>query len=140
VPKLGTETILVVDDAEVIRKMVCIVLAQAGYRCLEAADGIAALRLLEGARDGVNLMLTDITMPGMNGAELARRVGDSMPHVRILFMSGHADDPAMRTVARMTALFLAKPFTIQELTEKVRCALDRPWRGVRTGQQSSTAY
>ncbi len=122
------ETILVVDDAEAIRNMVCVMLSHKGYSCLQASDGTEALQLLEGSGD-VHLVLTDMMMPRMNGHELARRIVRLRPDVRILFMSGCIEDPAVRGVVE-SSVFLPKPFTPAVLTEKVRQVLDRPWWGL----------
>jgi len=123
------ETILVVDDAEPIRKMVCSMLSFSGYHCLEAADGHEALGIIKESRESVNLVLTDIVMPEMGGTELARQVAELRPNLPIVFMSGYSDDPVVRTL-ESSALFLPKPFTAAALTEKVRAALDSPWTGV----------
>jgi DNA-binding NtrC family response regulator len=127
--QLPDETILVVDDAESIRKMVCAMLTQNGYACLEAADGAEALRLLERNGD-VHLVLTDMVMPRMGGADLAKRLSSTRPELRIVFMSGYTDDVAVRSVERTASIFLPKPFTAAALTEKIRQALDEPWRGL----------
>jgi CheY-like chemotaxis protein len=131
------ETILVVDDAEPIRKMVCSMLSFSGYNCLEAADGQAALTLIRESAVSVNLVLTDIVMPEMGGTELARQVAELRPDLPIVFMSGYSDDPVVRTLEHSPALFLPKPFTAAALTEKVRAALDNPWTGVPGAQITS---
>ena len=131
------ETILVVDDAEQIRKMVCSMLCFSGYTCVEAADGLEALGMVRNEPGSVNLILTDIVMPGMDGPELARQVAALRPDLPIVFMSGYSDDPVVRTLEHSPALFLPKPFTAAALTEKVRAALDRPWTGVPGAQTSS---
>src|SRR5215831_6932844 len=113
------ETILVVEDVEPIRRMVVAMLAQSGYRCLEACDGTDALNVLQIDGGSVNLILTDMIMPNMSGAELAHEVTRSRPEMRIMFMSGFTDDPVVRTLERTAAIFLAKPFTAAVLTEKV---------------------
>ncbi len=120
------ETILVVEDAEIIRKMVCMMLRQSGYECLEAADGAEALRVLDGT-EIVRLVLTDVVMPNMGGAELAQYLAKLRPELRIIFMSGYSDLPVVQSVRESQAAFLAKPFTAAALTEKVREALGRPW-------------
>jgi CheY-like chemotaxis protein len=127
---LHNRTILVVEDAESVRKMVCGMLGQAGYRCLEAGDGEEAFRLVHGAPGLVDLVLTDVMMPKMGGPELARRIGHLRPELRILFMSGYSEDPVVRTIERSAFLFLAKPFTAAALLDKVRAALDAPWAGL----------
>jgi two-component system cell cycle sensor histidine kinase/response regulator CckA len=121
-------TILVVEDSPAVRKMVCAMLTLTGYNCLEASDGAEALRLLERAED-VQLVLTDVIMPNMDGAELAQQLSRNRPELRILFMSGYVEDSLVRSIGR-TPLFLAKPFTATTLMEKVNQALDRPWRGL----------
>jgi CheY-like chemotaxis protein len=131
------ETVLVVDDAEQIRKMVCSMLSFSGYKCVEAADGTEALDIVKDAPDSVDLILTDIVMPEMGGPELARQVAMLRPDLPIVFMSGYSDDPVVRTLEHSPALFLPKPFTAAALTEKVRAALDRPWTGVPGAQTSS---
>jgi two-component system, cell cycle sensor histidine kinase and response regulator CckA len=123
-------TILVVEDAEAIRTMVCAMLAQQGYRCLEAADGVDALRVLDETTAPVHLVLTDVIMPKMTGAELGRHLVRLRPGLPIVFMSGYCDDPVVRDFERMPLLLLAKPFTANALLETVRQALDQPWNGL----------
>ena len=123
-------TILVVEDAEAIRSMVCTMLSQQGYRCLEAADGVDALRMLDETALPVHLVLTDVIMPKMTGAELGRHLVRRRPDLPIVFMSGYCDDPAVRDFERMPLIFLPKPFTATALLDKVRQALDQPWNGL----------
>jgi two-component system cell cycle sensor histidine kinase/response regulator CckA len=122
-------TILVVEDSSAVRKMVCAMLTQTGYNCLEAGDGAEALRLLEEAED-VQLVLTDVIMPNMDGPQLASHLSRIRPELRILFMSGYVEDAVVRSLGRASSLFLPKPFTAMALMEKVRQALDRPWVGI----------
>jgi two-component system cell cycle sensor histidine kinase/response regulator CckA len=132
-------TILVVEDAESIRRMVCSMLAQFGYHCLEAGDGAEALTVLESDPDSVHLILTDMVMPRMTGAELAQQVARTWPEKRIMFMSGYTDDPLVRTLEDCPAIFLAKPFTATVLMEKVREALDHPWTGLHADASDSVS-
>jgi|SRR5579883_821642 len=132
------ETILVVEDAEPIRKMICSMLSFSGYHCLEAADGVEALAIVKESLDSLDLLLTDILMPEMGGTELARHVATLRPNLPIVFMSGYTDDPVARTLERSSALFLPKPFTATALNEKVRTALERPWKGVPDGVRTSS--
>ena len=127
---LGNITILVVEDAEAIRRLVCTMLAQQGYRCLEAEDGVDALRKLDETAAPVHLVLTDLIMPKMTGAELGRHLVRLRPDLPIVFMSGYSDDPMVRHFERTPPIFLAKPFTAAALLEKVRQALDQPWNGL----------
>jgi two-component system, cell cycle sensor histidine kinase and response regulator CckA len=119
----SAEAILVVEDAEAVRKMVCAMLTQIGYICLEAADGAEALRVLNGSKQ-VRLVLTDVMMPNMGGAELAQHLARIRPDVRIIFMSGYADHPVIHCLGAETAEFLAKPFTASALTDTVRRVLN----------------
>jgi DNA-binding NtrC family response regulator len=122
----GSETILVVEDAEAIRTMVCTMLAQQGYQCLQAVDGLDALRLLSETMEPVDLVLTDIIMPKMTGPELGRHLIRLKPNLPIVFMSGYSDDPMVTELQRVPPIFLAKPFTADALIEKVRQALAQP--------------
>jgi two-component system, cell cycle sensor histidine kinase and response regulator CckA len=124
------ETIVVAEDAAPIRKMVCAMLAQSGYRCLEAGDGREALDLIQAAPNAIDLLLTDVIMPNMGGIDLARRVARIEPNVRIVFMSGYSDDPIVRSIERSPGIFLAKPFTASALLDKVRETLEAPWYGL----------
>lgn len=117
------ETILVVEDAESVRKLVCAMLASGGYRCLEAADGREALQLLEDRPQLFDLVLTDIVMPGMSGVELARHLNRIRPEMRVVFMSGYADDPLMDKIEE-GALLLSKPFTAAALLDAIRQSLN----------------
>jgi len=131
------ENILVVDDAEPVRKMVCSMLCSSGYQCIEAADGVDALGILKEGSEPIDLVLTDIMMPRMGGTELACQVAALRPDLPIVFMSGYSDDPVVRTLECSPALFLPKPFTAAALNEKVRAALDNPWTGVPGAQITS---
>jgi two-component system cell cycle sensor histidine kinase/response regulator CckA len=121
-------TILVVEDSEAIRRVVCAMLSQHGYRCLEAANGAEALDTLRAGQE-IQLILTDIVMPEMGGAELAVHLDRDYPSIPILFMSGYSENPLVRAIER-TAIFLPKPFTATALTTSVRRALDEPWPGL----------
>lgn len=126
----GTETILVVEDADDIRRLVCGVLTLQGYRCLAANDGVDALQLIETGSEPPQLVLTDVVMPRMKGHELAQHIARIWPEIRILLMSGFAADPVIRYFERSPSIFLAKPFTAAALCTKVRQALDGPWTGL----------
>ncbi|HLK62719.1 MAG TPA: response regulator [Bryobacteraceae bacterium] len=137
-PDARQGTILVVDDVPNVRKMVCAMLAQTGYTCLEACDGAEALRVLQDT-DDVQLVLTDVVMPNMDGPQLARELSRTRPNLRILFMSGYTDDELVRSLGRASSLFLPKPFTASILMERVRQALGRPWYGIEERGRLSSA-
>jgi CheY-like chemotaxis protein len=115
------ETILVVEDAEEVRRMICQILLQHGYNVLEAANGMQALEVSAAYSSDIHLVLTDIMMPQMNGHELAVYIERRLPATRLNFMSGYPEDPVGRP-----AVFLAKPFTPVTLTKKIREVLDDP--------------
>jgi two-component system, cell cycle sensor histidine kinase and response regulator CckA len=126
----GRETILVVEDADEIRKMVCGMLTMQGYNCLAASNGLDALDVIERDAEPVHLLLTDMIMPKMTGSELARLVARRRPEIRIMLMSGFSDDPVVRSYQRAPAIFIAKPFTASTLYSKIRETLDQPWNGL----------
>jgi two-component system cell cycle sensor histidine kinase/response regulator CckA len=134
---LVRETILVVEDGDAVRNLVCLMLVQNGYRVLEARDGRDALRLCDTHPGSIELVLTDLVMPHMPGAELAERLRRSRPGLRILLMSGYTDEPLVQRLERDSVCFLAKPFTSVDLVEKVRQVLDAPWHGFPAERQSS---
>jgi two-component system, cell cycle sensor histidine kinase and response regulator CckA len=123
----GSETVLLVEDDEDVRTTARRTLAREGYRVLTARDGTAALRLFAHCSTPVDLVVTDMVMPGMSGQELARRIRERQPGIRLLFMSGYTEVAALRQsfISADTA-FLEKPFAPRALTQAVRDVLDRP--------------
>ncbi|MGH9941922.1 MAG: response regulator [Pyrinomonadaceae bacterium] len=117
----GTETILLVEDEELVRRMTREILEMGGYEVLEAPHGGAALALGEQRGADVDLLITGVVMPGMNGRELAQAFQERHPEVRVLYMSGYADDAIVRHgVLDAGTPFLQKPFTPDALANKVR--------------------
>ncbi|MDZ4258671.1 MAG: PAS domain S-box protein [Gemmatimonadales bacterium] len=124
-PVHGTETILIVDDEEALRRVATRIVESAGYTVLTAANGGEALRLLECHDGPVHLMLTDVVMPGMSGTDLAARIVDTRPQMKVLYTSGYTDDAILqRGVLNAAMHFIHKPYTMAELTRKVREVLD----------------
>jgi two-component system cell cycle sensor histidine kinase/response regulator CckA len=127
----GTENILLVEDNPQVRDLTQAVLERLGYSVLLAEDGPVALAMLE-AHDGhkgdgssVQLVLTDVIMPGMSGRELLAKVSKAYPHVRAMLMSGYDEDVVARQgMLEKGANFIQKPFTVEALARKVREALD----------------
>jgi signal transduction histidine kinase/FixJ family two-component response regulator len=121
----GQEKIVLVEDDCFVRAAASRALRMRGYTVLEASDGRVALRLLRDHKSDVRLLVTDIVMPGMNGRELAELARERMPALRVLFMSGYADDNDLRqSVQRADVHFIEKPFRIQAFAAKVRQVLD----------------
>jgi CheY-like chemotaxis protein len=125
-PRLGSETILLVEDEDRLRELVGRVLRLSGYTVLEARNPGSAVLTAEGYSGPIHLLLTDVVMPGMDGAALAERVIQSRRDLKVLYMSGHTDHVALFQNALDDAgVFLAKPFTPRVLLQRVRQALDR---------------
>jgi CheY-like chemotaxis protein len=116
----GSETILLVDDEPLVRSPLERSLRDRGYTVLEAADGATALALAESRR--VDLVVTDLVMPGMTGIELADALAARFPGLRTLFISGHSDNGLPPTLAGRG--LLRKPFSMETLVHRVREALD----------------
>jgi CheY-like chemotaxis protein len=121
----GPMTVLLAEDEVAIRSPLRRLLVAEGYRVLDACDGPGALEVAERHGGRIHLLLTDILMPGMNGAELARRLLLARPEIRVVFMSGYSTD-AVHANGILTpgATFLQKPFSIEELTCRLREALN----------------
>jgi CheY-like chemotaxis protein len=124
-PPGGTETILLVEDAEALRLLVRELLESAGYTVLDADGPEKALSLVQSTPGPIHLVLTDMVMPRMNGQELAKRIATLKPEARFTFMSGYSDQ-AMGDQGTLEpgALFLQKPFTMDALMRTIRQALD----------------
>lgn len=123
--KKGSETILIADDEDGVRRLVHAILATNGYNVLEARDGVEALTLYEGNRSQVDMVVTDMVMPNMGGRELGERLYRLHPALRVLYISGYREGPIGETAYERELVFLQKPFTPAELLAKVRDLLDR---------------
>jgi CheY-like chemotaxis protein len=124
-PPKGRETILLVEDEPAVRELIQMVLSERGYTVLEALAPEDAERLAGNGAE-IQLLLTDVVMPGMSGRDLAKRLTARHPHLRVLYMSGYTFNVIAQDGTLEEGIsFLQKPFTPQVLTEKVREALDR---------------
>lgn len=121
----ATETILLVEDSDMVRKLAKEVLEGGGYHVLDAANGREALLVCEQSRETFHLLLTDVVMPEMSGQELVSRLGSLYPQMRVLYMSGYTEDAiAHHGVLNEGINFIEKPFTPDSLALKVREVLE----------------
>ncbi len=123
-PLMGSETILLVDDEEGVRKLCSAVLESNGYNVLEASDAQSALAAYDKNGHKVDLLLTDVVMRQMNGFELGRALAERTPHLKILYMSGYRDQADGGNPHQVPVTFLNKPFTPDALLAKIREVLD----------------
>jgi PAS domain S-box-containing protein len=122
----GSETVLLVEDEEMVRKLACTVLEKNGYTVLEASNGDEALDVVQG-RNGnpIHLVVTDVVMPGMSGRQLADRLVSLRPELKVLYMSGYTDNAIVHHgVLDPGIAYIQKPFTPDALASKVREILD----------------
>ncbi|SHE69627.1 PAS domain S-box-containing protein [Desulfacinum infernum DSM 9756] len=120
----GGERVLVVEDEPALRGLAKAVLERYGYRVEVAGSGEEALRLVEEGGFRPDVVVTDVVLPGMSGAQLAEQLGGRLPGLRLLFMSGYTDDSVVRHgILEGHVPFLQKPFSVRDLLEKVRDVL-----------------
>jgi CheY-like chemotaxis protein len=118
-------TVLLVEDEDAVRRLTSRVLTRSGYKVLGAASGHAALELAAKYEGTIDLLLTDVVMPGMSGRELAEQLLPLRPGMRLLYASGYTEDAIiLHGVSSLETAFLEKPFTPDVLLRKVRAVLD----------------
>lgn len=123
----GARTVLVVDDARVVRRLACRLLSEAGYRVFEAGSAVEALEVLGLARGRVNAVLLDVILPEVNGVDLARMIQEKSPTIGVVFMSAHPAEVLVREgLSDLNVHFLAKPFTREDLLNAVASAIHGP--------------
>jgi two-component system, cell cycle sensor histidine kinase and response regulator CckA len=126
-PRRGSETILLVEDEEGLRELIGELLVENGYNVLTAENPTRAIQIAEQHPGPIDLLLTDVVMPQMNGREMAGRVKTLRPDVRVLYMSGYTEDAiAHRGVLDAGVSLISKPFTQESLARKLRELLDPP--------------
>ena len=124
-PARGRETVLLVEDEEMLRRVACEVLEAQGYTVLVASNGQEAVQTAAQHAGPIDLLLTDVVMPGMSGRVVADRLAASRPETKVLFMSGYTDGAiAHHGVLEPGMAYLAKPFTVGTLSARVREVLD----------------
>jgi CheY-like chemotaxis protein len=123
--KRGSETILLVEDEEAVRGLACRILERQGYRVIPAQHGRDAMEIATKEEGRIDLVLTDVVMPGMNGRGLVERLSGIRPTIKSLYMSGYTDDDIIRRgFIEPSKSFLQKPFTSEALLQTVRKVLD----------------
>jgi DNA-binding NtrC family response regulator len=122
----GGETILLVEDEELLRDMVEGILSELGYRVIKAKSGVEAFQLWELHGESIDLLLTDMVMPGgITGRDLAEEMQAVKPTLKIVFMSGYTADETVKNVTNpFSSMFLQKPYTGESLAKTVRDCLD----------------
>jgi len=124
-PPTGSEIVLVVEDEAAVRRVTRRLLSRLGYHVLEAGSGGEALELLRQREQHVDLLLTDVVMPGLMGTELALQARRMRSDLRVLFMSGHTESDALQqSISSRAAMLLRKPFSPESLAAAVRSSLD----------------
>jgi CheY-like chemotaxis protein len=118
----GSGTILLVEDEDSLRELNHKLLESMGYTVIEAANGADAIRIVDQCRDEIQLLITDVVMPGMTGRELAERLVASHSRIKVLYVSGYTDDKILQMLAPGVA-FLQKPFSRDSLAKKVHESL-----------------
>ena len=123
---MGSETILLVEDSEQVRNIVCSILERQGYRVFNAANGAEAIELVALQKVSVDLLLTDVVMPDMNGKELYARLVQDFPTLKVIYTSGYTDNVIVHHgVLEKGVQFIQKPFSTHALISKVREVIDR---------------
>jgi CheY-like chemotaxis protein len=117
----GSETVLLVEDEESVRQLIRETLQAKGYKVVEAENGEAGVEAAEKHKGKIDMVITDVVMPGMGGRELVKRLAETRPETKVLYLSGYTEDAIVNegTIESGTA-FLQKPFTLLNLSRKVR--------------------
>jgi DNA-binding NtrC family response regulator len=124
-PPTGDETVLFVEDEDSVRELVSRALQRLGYEVLSAPNGGEAFLIAERREGRIDLLLTDVVMPGINGRELAERLAKLHPEMKVLFTSGYTDDVMVRHgVIDGNLHFIGKPYSTRTLATKLREILD----------------
>jgi CheY-like chemotaxis protein len=122
----GSETVLLVEDEQLLREVIRVQLEKLGYRVHEAIDAERAMALFDQHRGEIGLLLTDVIMPGMNGRTLGNKLREQKSGLRVLYMSGYTDDEILKQgISEDRQAILIKPFSSEKLASGVREALDR---------------
>jgi len=131
----GTETILLVEDEDMVRNLVRESLVREGYKVIDASDPLEARRLADAYRHRIHLLITDVVMPKLSGRELAEHITAKRHYTKVIYMSGYTDSAIVNSgILQKEVTFIQKPFTPQALMEKVREVLESPGRTKHAGE------
>lgn len=123
----GSETILLVEDDDALRELILSALSRAGYTVIEAANGLEGLRIAREKAGAIDLVLTDVVMPGMRGTQMAEEISAAYPNAKILYMSGYSECAGgHEDILKQGRSLLEKPFELGTLTTEIRAALRAP--------------
>lgn len=121
----GSEVILLVEDEASVRKLACALVSRQGYKVLESGNGNDAIQMSRDHPDSIHLLLTDVVMPGLSGPDLAEKLAASHPEMKVLYMSGYADNAIVRHgMLGPNVAFIQKPFMADDLCRKIREVLE----------------
>src|SRR5438270_6406211 len=123
----GSETILLVEDEQALREITCEYLQSRGYRVLTAGSGLHALEICRSHEEPIDILLTDIIMPGIRGPELVKAALDMRPGLRVIYVSGYADR-GLENAMEQDAVLLQKPYSLSDLGHKIRSSISQPVR------------
>lgn len=133
----GTETLLLVEDEQALRRASAEFLCQQGYKVLQAKDGLDAIAVAENHPSAIDLLVTDVVMPNMSGGELARKLAQLRPDMKFLFVSGYAGKTVLdHKVVDLEMNFLQKPYTLKQFSLKIRAALNHSPKRQASNSQS----
>jgi CheY-like chemotaxis protein len=118
----GSETILLVEDEAALREITCEYLQSRGYRVLTAPSGLHALEICRAHEGPIDVLLTDIIMPGIRGPELVKAALDMRPGLRVIYVSGYADR-GLESIMEQDAILLQKPYSLADLGQKIRSTI-----------------
>ena len=122
----GSETVLLVEDETAVRQPACEFMKRCGYNVIEAKDGLQAVEAAARHEGRIDLMVTDVVMPGMSGGQLAELLAEKYPKMKVLFISGYSEKVVLRhNILDVQTNFLQKPFTLKSLGGKVREVLGK---------------
>jgi len=126
IPKRGSETILIAEDNEIIRKSTISILENYGYKTIEAVDGDSAVESFIKNKDRIKLVILDVIMPKKNGKDVYNAIVNILPTVKVLFMSGYTGDTLhTKEITEKGLNFISKPFTDKDILKKIREILDK---------------